>query len=326
MNAERLRPGEIESRRRRALARYVRREVHPYSELNRRRLDEAGLGARVTTVDALARLRPMALTDVADPRSLVLRPTLDSILAGGEPLLRWRATWARVVDRRVWLNDHVIGPVFKPVHWTEADGTLLGWSSDDLDRLADLGRRWLSLAGLRRDDTLLTVLATGPSLEFWQTALGARAAGISTVHLGRPADAEELSRLAPTVVAGRVDDLMALDLAATTRVRTVLVLGDLPDDTTRTELATRAGRQATVLAAWAPPGARALWSECRPGAGLHTWPETEAVQSEDDRLIWTPIGWRGSVLLRLATGVAGVVDPSPCPACGRTTPRVEILP
>jgi hypothetical protein len=321
MSSEWLRPGQIESRRRRALAAYVRREVHPYSALNRRRLDAAGLGSRVAGPDDLARLPPMSLREVDDPTAMVLRPTRDSILASGDPLLRWRVTWGQAAGRRTWLNDHVIGPVFKPVHWTDAGGVLIAWSSDDLDRLADLGRRWLTMSGLRRSDSIVSLLPPAPTLAFWELALGSRCAGLSAVHLG-PAGRDVLGELAPTVVAGPVDELAAVDTFPR-GVRILLVVDGVPADDVRGDLAERAGG-ATVLGAWAPDPARALWAECRPGGGVHTWPETEVVQAAPDgELVWSPIGWRGSVLLRAATGVAAAVDPSPCRACGRTTPRVK---
>jgi hypothetical protein len=91
-----------------------------------------------------------------------------------------------------------------------------------------------------------------------------------------------------------------------------------------------------VCGAWAPDGVRALWGECR-GGHLHTWPDTEVVEvldplthapvpaGADGELVWTPIGWRGTAALRLATGTFGRLEPGPCPACRRTTPRLAVL-
>ena len=79
------------------------------------------------------------------------------------------------------------------------------------------------------------------------------------------------------------------------------------------------------MVAWAPPGARALWSECRGGgAGYHTAPDTELVETDrgTGELLWSAIGWKGSVFLRLATRMRANIDESPCPRCRRTTPRV----
>ena len=47
----------------------------------------------------------------------------------------------------------------------------------------------------------------------------------------------------------------------------------------RAHLQTLAGPDVAIVVAWAPPGARALWSECRGGgAGYHTAPDTELVE------------------------------------------------
>jgi hypothetical protein len=325
-SADRLRPGQIESRRRRLLTRYLRREVGPYSPLHRRRFDAAGLTpSAVADVGDLARLPPVALTEIDDPADLVLRPTEASIRAGGDFELRWRLAWSKLTSRPSWFNEHVIDPRYKPVHWTVADGVLIGWSADDLERLGDLGRRWLAVAGVRRRDALVTVLPMTPTLGFWQLALGARAAGLSTVHAGRTPDPDLLQRMGPTVLAGGRDDLLALDgWGGLDRLRLVLVVDGVLDADTRAELVECAGGRASVVAAWAPPGVRAMWAECRGGTGFHTWPETEVIQrGDDDELVWSPIGWRGSVLLRMRTGAAADIDDRPCPSCGRTGPRVH---
>jgi hypothetical protein len=116
-------------------------------------------------------------------------------------------------------------------------------------------------------------------------------------------------------------------------VRLVLVVGTEPlAPADRLDLGARFPG-AVVRTAWAPPGVRALWSECE-GGELHTWPETELVEVLDaagrpsrpgaaGELVWTPIGWRGTVVLRLRTGIAGTLSSGACPGCGRTAPRIE---
>jgi hypothetical protein len=88
---------------------------------------------------------------------------------------------------------------------------------------------------------------------------------------------------------------------------------------------------------WAPPGVRALWSECRDGIDVHTWPTAEIIElidpllgsplppGADGELVWTPVGWMGSVVLRLRTGVYGCIDDTACVSCGRTSPRLRVV-
>jgi hypothetical protein len=43
-------------------------------------------------------------------------------------------------------------------------------------------------------------------------------------------------------------------------------------------------------------------------------------------VVYTPLGWKGTVILRLRTGVYGTLDDAPCVACGRTSPRLRLVP
>ena len=64
----------------------------------------------------------------------------------------------------------------------------------------------------------------------------------------------------------------------------------------------------------------------RGGTGYHTFPDAELVETDQrtGELLWSAIGWKGSVFLRLATRMRANIDESPCPRCRRTTPRVTI--
>ena len=46
------------------------------------------------------------------------------------------------------------------------------------------------------------------------------------------------------------------------------------------------------------------------------------VEIVDGEVVWSALGWTGSVLLRLRTGLEAVLDDSRCPACGRSGVRV----
>jgi hypothetical protein len=143
------------------------------------------------------------------------------------------------------------------------------------------------------------------------------------------------------VLAGRAEDVIALARYAGSQtspalaaVHTVLVTGALLDDDSRSTILRLFGHDVAVLGAWAPDGVRALWAECRDGEGYHTWPAAEIVDvvdpatlepvpaGEQGELVWTALGWAGTVVIRLRTGVRAVLDESQCRACGRTTPRV----
>jgi hypothetical protein len=47
-------------------------------------------------------------------------------------------------------------------------------------------------------------------------------------------------------------------------------------------------------------------------------------EGADGDLVWSPLGWHGTVLLRLRTGRTGELLTTRCPNCGRTTPRLRV--
>ena len=316
-----------------ALAQYIRRDVYPYSAFYRARLDESGLRSQVTRRGDLARLRPTVLDEVEDPGTLVLRPEERTIQRYGEPAVVWKVFWSKLLGRQAALNDGVIDPAYKPVHWHFDAGLPIASSAEDLERLAELGRRWLELAGLTRADHVVGILPPGPNRDYWELVLGCRRAGVSSLHLPPVPSAADLEAANPSVLAGRPDDLSEalMEFRRGRRplatLHTLLAVGEPLRRDERAHLQTLAGPDVAIVVAWAASGARALWSECRGGgAGYHTAPDTELVETDQGtgELLWSAIGWKGSVFLRLATRMRANIDESPCPRCRRTTPRVVI--
>lgn len=311
------------------MARYLRSEVAAHSPAQRARLTARSGGTVPRTLDELATVDPVTLEDVGDPGSIMLRPP-----------------WPKGNGRRAIKARKELERRYKPLHWVVQAGVPLGSSVVDLERLGRIGAQWLAGSGVRTDDVILSVLPAGPYLAYWQTVLGAREHGVSTFHLPPVPRFADAARLLPTVVVGRPADLarlLTVDDASDartdwrSRVRLVIAAGQPLDDGLRSRLqAVLTARGAVVLWAWAPPGVRALWWECKGGVDLHTWPEAEVVQivdplsgtavppGADGEIVWTALGWFGSVLIRLRTGVYGALDPGPCPACGRPGPRLQV--
>ena len=293
----------------------------------------------------LAALPLVALDDVTEPADLVLRPTAQTLAAAPDRDLRLRWWWARLRRRSGAFNRDFIEPRYKPIHW-HADGVPVAYSAADLDRLAELGRAGLEMAGVHGDDVLVSVYPPGADLGFWQVALGARRAGVPAMFLGPEASPDEVARLRPSVLCGRPGDLVRLLHAGRevglsfAGLSTLLVIGEPLDPPRRARLAELGGGAAgpvAVVVAWAPPGVRALWVECRDGIDVHTWPTAEIVElvdplsgnpvppGADGEMVWTPIGWMGSVVLRLRTGTYGSIDHSACPSCGRSAARLRVI-
>lgn len=346
---ERTAPDRLARLQAAALTRYIAGEVHPLSPSQRARLDAAGLGAEIRDLGTYARLPPIAPADV-DGLDAVLRPAADGLRRSH---LRRRWLRARLSLRRGRFVDEVVEPRYRPIHFDDHGSMVVAATGDDLDRLAELGRRWLEHAGLTPADAVVALLPASADLAFWQFVLGAQRGGVPTLHLGPAATPAAVAAYGPTVVVGRTAELLAIAEGAVAAgvalddVRAVLAVGD-PADPAFARLGASfvaAGAASVdVVPAWAPPGVRALWSGCvaptgaivagAAARGLHTWPDAELIEvvtpgaaepaaaGRAGELVWSPIGWAGTAVLRLRTGVEGRLVNDPCPACGRTTPRV----
>lgn len=334
--------GRVRTEQDRLVARYVNEHVYPYSAFYRPRLERAGLGnGQIKGVADLTRLPFTTASEITDATELVLRPDPEGIGRSSSTRLALRLTLARATGRLEKLNREVLEPDYKPIHWLYELGAPIGYSAHDLERLAELGRQWLEWAGLSPYDALVSVVTPGPELGFWELHLGARRGGIPALLLTPTASPDDIVHLDPTVLAGRPSDLIRIlqevaDHGATLEhVKTALVVGDLLDDDSRRRLITLLPPRAAVVSAFAPAGVRSLWTECRGGIGFHTSTEADLVEvvdasgmavrpGSDGEVVYTSLGWMGTAVLRLRTGIHGRLTPGACPACGRMSPRLRL--
>ncbi len=331
------RSGAYASEQRRLLRDSLAAEVLPFTTYWRDAAAEAGLSKPAAPGD-LTRMRPRRIDDLGPPDALVVRPSADAVRKSGPRPLRRRLRRARLGRHRSSANRRIVDPLYKAVHWFVEGDVPVGCTEADLVRLTELGRRSLELAGIGVNDAIVGLVPPGPTLASWQLALGAREAGVALAGLAPSASIESVSLLGPTVLAGRTRDLLrvleGLGGPLRSTVSTVLAISRSPlaaDD--RRDLEAAAGTQAAVVEAWSPIGVRALWTQCRGGEGVHTWPQAELVEvcgadgspaaaGGDGELVWTGLGWRGTAFVRLATGVRGQLIEGKCETCGRTTPRI----
>ena len=308
--------------------RYLRDEVAANAPAHRERLGMAD-GGRLQSLAELSRVPTIALAEV-DPAACVLRPSAPT--AG---------------SRRAQRARRAMEHGYKPVHWIVQEGVPVGSSEADLERLGDLGARGLTRSGVGPDDVVVSVLPAGPHLAYWQVVLGARQLGVSAMHLQPMPLSADVARLRPTVLVGRPYDLGRLLSPGNDRngagrgwrraVRLVIAAGEPLDAGQRARLENWLEVSGSaVVSAWAPPGVRSLWWECPGGTALHTSPDAELVQvvdplsgtavppGADGEVVWTAVGWHGSVLVRLRTGVFAAVEEGPCPSCREPGPRLAV--
>ncbi len=322
------------------------------------------VGAEADRIRSLERLRDVPtvrerdLVGAGGPGSpaLVLRPSEDEVKASASIATLWQIATSifragPTGKRRTILTD------YKPVH-LHADGVdgglTVAYSRADLDRLHRAGARAASVLGLDATDHLVSAVPASDRLTFWGVYHLALGSSMLAAHPRGAAEPIErvvraFRRVPATAVAVPAGE--ALDLAKVlvragqdlSRVRTVITVGPplAPGDRAEVADAWRAAGATggvSVLALWAPPGARALWAECSEttdgrGSGLHTYPDMEIVELVDPAgrpvrsgggdLTLTSIGWNGTALVRFQSGTyATEIATDPCPSCERTVPRV----
>ncbi len=245
---------------------------------------------------------------------------------------------------------------FKPLHLTTTGrhgGVAVAYTRSDLDRLHRAGARTAAVLGLVQKDELVSTVPADDSLRFWGLYHLAQGSSMLAVHPRVGSGLDQTLRgfalVRATVVAVLATE--AIELAAlvtetgtdVSTVRTLLLVGPPPSASKRRAIvdawgAAGAGRL-RVLSVWGPSGARTLWAECAASArsdgatGLHTYPDLEVVEVLEPAtgtvatgggdLTVTSAGWRGTGLIRFGSGdYAGGSTWAPCPACGRTLPRV----
>lgn len=311
----------------------------------------------LVTRTALLQFPPTLQGDLAarGGTALVQRPTESQVKAVAATSLL--ADLARAIGRdqqdgkrRVLLEQ------FKPVHVTRggvADELAIASSRADLDRWHRVGARAASVLGLGDHDYLVSAVPSGPTAEFWSVhalALGSSMLGLHPRGHEQDLDRciEAFSLLPATAVACRPTDAIAWahQLAAAdadvSRVVCIILVGPPPTDDQR-EAVLDAWRHAGALESdlvvrsmWAPDVHRSIWVECAEGIeGLHTMPDLEVLEVLDaitggvseggGDLTVTSLGWTGTTLLRFRTGTRVdrlVTGDTPCPACGRTVPRL----
>lgn len=266
---------------------------------------------------------PIDWSSVGDGSAHLLQPTREQLLRSSSPLMRVRTAWA--VSWGSWSRFlSIIEPSYRPVHFFNADGVPIGAAAKDLVRLANFGAHWLFALGVTSADTVALLEGADSAIEPWQLSGGTRRAGVPLAVVEDPTHASA-SRV--SVIAGRPKAVLsALQGGTWPELRLVVVFGRHAGRVDERVAKLGAGSDVAVRRAWAVPGARSVWFECAggPDTGWHTNAAAEVVEvGDDDEIVWTGLGWAGTVFLRLRTDLrVASVDKTTCPGCGTDSPRL----
>ncbi len=358
------RPAELRREQLAVLNTWLRREVRPFNPFWAGRLQGVGVKlTSVDQLNTMMVATEAALAGAGGPGNpaLLLSPTEDQFkrhttrselvaaareAAGGGRDGRRNAIWYR----------------YKPVHIHEAGVARLvaiAYTRADLDRLHLAGARLAEVMGWGAEDSLLNLVPAGPSVRYWGLYHAALATRMSALHprVGTEPVAGAARRgmavlpasvlAVPTAEAEEALEVLAAG-SRLPNLRLVVPVGQPPAAALRTRLAELgarvAGREVRVQAAWAPEISRVLYGEAPvatgdpPDAtyGFLTYPDLELVSVRDPghltnrdegqagELVVTSLGWRGTVVIRAATGslVGGMEHAGVHPVTKATVPRI----
>jgi len=345
------------------LRHYLRTVVLPFSTYYRQLFQEHGLSVEsFRTLEDLQRLpfttksdllntteQPQRFKDfllVPDPKVLVRRP--GTILRA---LVHGRGRVKRDFEAE-----------FRPIFATfttgrSAEPTPFFFSQRDLSRLATAGHRLVEICAARPEDRLLNTFPFAPHLAFWLAHYAGTAGGILTLSsgggkvMGTEGNLRHLRKLSPDVLIGMPTFVYHLLHQAAEegvhceKLRRIVLGGEKVSDGLRQKLRDLAlelgARNVDVLAIYGFTEAKLAWSECpsphdQPSSGYHLYPDLGIMEVIDPHtgealppgqpgeLVFTPIGARGTVVLRYRTGdyTDGGLSYEPCPNCGRSLPRL----
>ncbi|CAN5162248.1 hypothetical protein BH23ACT9_BH23ACT9_32940 [soil metagenome] len=358
----RRRPGELQREQDLLLKQWITREVIPFSPFWAARLRGVAV-TDVASLQVVPVIGEADIASAGGPGNpaLLLSPTEDQFkkhAPRGELLTAARQAAGRGATSRrqaIWRR-------YKAVHVHEAgvDRLLaIAYTRADLDRLHLAGGRLAEVMGWGAEDALLNLVPSGPSVRFWglyhaalanrMTALHPRGAGQSAMGPAR----RGLALLPASIIAVPTDEaesvlegLVGQGVTAP-NLRMLAPVGPPPSAAVRirlTDLGERlAGNPVRVQAVWAPEMSRVLYGESPVAAndppeatyGLMTYPDLELLEVRDvdsgsivedgpGELVLTSLGWRGTALVRVATGawVGGLEQRAPQPVTGATVPRI----
>jgi phenylacetate-coenzyme A ligase PaaK-like adenylate-forming protein len=231
------------------------------------------------------------------------------------------------------------------------------YTAHDLDVLSITGRRMMEVCESDPAFRHLNLFPFAPHLAFWQAHHAGLGYGTFMLSsgggkvMGTEGNVRFLDKIKPDAIIGMPTFLYHLLTLAVERglsvpnLRKIVLGGEKVPPGTRRKLralcAELGAGKVDVMATYGFTEAKMAWPEC-PGHGMETPPgyhlspdlgiieiidpETGLTvgEGEPGEIVFTPLDSRGSVVLRYRTGdrISGGLVHSPCPACGRSMPRL----
>ena len=353
---------EARSRQNKSLHRFIRDQVYPHCPHYRAKLKELGIEpGDIRTTEDLVKLPFTSKADLAEAVTEGnIRDFL--ILPDAEKLRRRPSTILRALLTGPGKTRIALDQEYRPILLTSTTGRSAEpvpflFTRRDINHLGVMGGRIMQAGNCTHEDRVLNVFPYAPHLAYWLTYHAADQAG--AFHLGTgggktmgtDGNLRLLVKSKPTVMVGMptfVYHLLRRALEVGEKVEGLQVIalgGEKAPPGLRRKLAGLAKELGSpnlrILSTYGFTEAKGAWTECavspeEPSTGYHLSPEFGLIEIVDPKtgeplppetpgeIVYTPVDARGSMVLRYRTGdlSEGGLTWAPCPACGRTLPRL----
>ena len=353
---------EARARQDKALKNFVRKKALPHCAHYRRVFRELGLEASdLKSARDLRKLPFTSKADLAAAvtedrmRDFLILP--DPKALKREPANLLRALLTGPTRTRLALDREYRPVLLTSTTGRSADPVPFLYTAHDVDHLRLLGLRIMQAGEATREDRVMNVFPYAPHLAYWLTYHASEAAGAFQLGtgggktMGTDGNVRLLGKILPTALVGMPTFVYhmlrrALELGVKVDSLKLIALGgEKAPKGLRRKLAGLAGELGSndtrILATYGFTEAKAAWPECASSpeegsTGYHLSPELGIVEVVDPRtgnpvedgrpgeIVHTPLDARGTLAMRYRTGdlVEGGLTWEPCPACGRTVPRL----
>ncbi len=292
--------------------------------------------------------------DPAKPRQFILQPDEHLIKKFASKATLAKIIWGKLTRQNI---KRRLEYLYKPVHVHFTTGrtalpTSFVYSGSDVEILKQAGERMLDVAGVSRDLVAINVFPYAPHLAFWQTYNAFIKLGMTSIQtgggkiMGTQKIIDAIERLKAGLVAfipgygyhllreavGQKRNFSNLKFVISGGERASVGMKEKV-----TELLRQLGaKDAQYLSTYAMTEGKTAWIQCHEKSGYHLYPDLEyfeVVDKEGNRvkdgepgeLVYTSLGWHGSVVVRYRTGdMTEGIEYEPCPHCGKTVPRIKM--
>ncbi|MFA5030876.1 MAG: AMP-binding protein [Patescibacteria group bacterium] len=315
---------------------------------------------QIENIDDVQRIPFTTKQDIAptpdDPgktRQLILQPDESLIKKHSS-----KADLVKIIGRKLTGQDvkSKLEWEYKPIHIHFTTGrtslpTAFGYTAYDLAALKETGQRLLNVSGADKNQFAINAFPYAPHLAFWLCAFAMQEVGMTSIQTGggkilgtkKIIDALESTKAGiATFIPGYAYHVFRQSVHEKrnfSNLKTIVFGGERVSPGLREkvkELLRELGSyEPNIVATYAFTEGKTAWIQCHETSGYHLYPDMEffeVIDKDGNRvpegnpgeLVFTSIGWRGTVVARYRTGdMTQGIEYRPCPHCGRTVPRIH---